>query len=73
MRLGRMVMGRIAWVDDQDATGLLAELYSTPHEASPTGQVPAINRTMSQRPDFLAAIMDSARTHYGEVPGAVIH
>ena len=47
-------MARIEWVEDEDATGLLAELYAAAREASPTGQVPAIYRTMSRRPDFLA-------------------
>lgn len=59
-------MARIEWVEDEDATGLLAELYAAAREASPTGQVPAIYRTMSRRPDFLAAIMDAARMHFSD-------
>lgn len=55
-------MPRLAWVEDADATGLLAELYATAQEGR--GRVPDILRTMSLRPDFLAAIMDASRLHF---------
>jgi hypothetical protein len=59
-------MPRIEWVEDEDASGLLAELYAAAREASPIGQVPAIYRTMSWQPDFLAAIIDAARLHFSD-------
>lgn len=54
-------MARIAWVENDEATGLLAELYQ---EAGSTrnGRVPDIYRTMSLRPDFLQAIMTGAES-----------
>lgn len=57
-------MPRLAWVEDSDATGLLAALYATAREGH--GRVPDIMRTMSLRPDFLAAIMDAARLHFSD-------
>ncbi len=57
-------MPRIAWIDDDDATGPLADLYASARENSPTGQVPDIYRTMSRRPDFLAGIIDAAQMHF---------
>lgn len=59
-------MARIAWVEDDDATGPLAELYALARRSSPTGQVAAIYRTMSNRGDFLAAIMQAARLHFSD-------
>jgi hypothetical protein len=59
-------MARIEWIDEADATGLLADLYATARESSPTGEVPLIYRTMSQRPDFLAAIVGAAGMHFSD-------
>lgn len=59
-------MARIAWVEDGDATGRLAGIYAAARETSPTGQVPDIYRTMSPRPDFLAAIVEAARLHFSD-------
>jgi alkylhydroperoxidase family enzyme len=59
-------MARIEWVEDEDARGLLAELYARAREESATGRVADIYRTMSQRPDFLAAIMDASRMHFSD-------
>ena len=59
-------MPRIAWVEDDDVSGTLADLYAAAREASPTGRVPDIYRTMSQRPDFLAAIMGAAHMHFSD-------
>jgi len=55
-------MARIAWLDDAEATGELAEIYADIRSSHPTGQVPAIMRTMSLRPDFLAAIRQAVNT-----------
>ena len=57
-------MPRIAWVEDADATGRLAELYAAARKRS--GQVADIMRTMSLRPDFMEAIMAAARLHFTE-------
>ena len=59
-------MPRIDWVQDADAAGPLADLYAAAREASPTGNVPDIYRTMSLRPDFLAAIMNAAQMHFSD-------
>jgi hypothetical protein len=58
-------MPRIAWIEDADAHGQLAELFAA---ARPQfqGRVPDIVRTMSLRPDFLAAMMSMARLHFSE-------
>ena len=52
-------MARIRWVEDSEAQGELAELYQTMRAAHPLGQVPAIMRTMSLRPDFLRLIREA--------------
>jgi alkylhydroperoxidase family enzyme len=55
---------RIAWVEDDDAAGELAEIYNELSRTSPRGNVPDILRTMSQRPDFLRAINQASRLHF---------
>jgi hypothetical protein len=59
-------MARIAWIEDQDATGLLAEVYAFARRTSSTGEVPDIYRTMSHRPDFLASIAKAAEMHFSD-------
>ena len=59
-------MVRIAWVEDEDATGPLAELYAQIRGSSPGGQVPDILRTMSLRPDFFGAIAAASRLHFSD-------
>ena len=59
-------MVRIAWVEDEDATGPLAELYARLRQDSPGGRVPDILRTMSLRPDFLGAIAAASRLHFSD-------
>lgn len=54
-------MPRIGWVDDANARGDLAQLFDVIRAGSPTGDVPPILRTMSQRPDFLAAVHEASR------------
>jgi hypothetical protein len=54
-------MPRIAWIEDSEARGQLAELFDIARSHSQRRGVPDIVRTMSQRPDFLSAIMDAAR------------
>ncbi len=53
-------MPRIAWVEDDDAQGELADLFAEIRAHHPTGQVPPILRVMSLRPDFLAAVNRAA-------------
>ncbi len=57
-------MPRIAWVEDGDATGELADLYAELKRKSMSGKVPDILRTMSRRPDFLRAIDQASRLHF---------
>jgi hypothetical protein len=59
-------MARIAWIEDDEAEGKLAEIYEVARTRSSRGQVADILRTMSLRPDFLAAIMDASRLHFTE-------
>ncbi len=57
-------MARIAWIEDVDARGQLAQLFDAAR-APRQGRMPDIYRTMSLRPDFFAAIMDAAeRLHF---------
>jgi hypothetical protein len=57
-------MARIRMVDESDADGPLAELYATAKEQSSIGVVAPILKTMSLRPDFLAAIQAASRMHF---------
>lgn len=51
-------------VDPAGAQDLLSELYSTAKANSVSGIVPEILRTMSLRPDFLAAINAASELHF---------
>jgi hypothetical protein len=60
-------MARIDWVEDEQAVGELAEIYAHFRENSTMGRrVPDIMRTMSQRPDFLQAIMRASDLHFSD-------
>jgi len=59
-------MARIAWIEDNDATGEVAELYAELKQTSMRGNVPDILRTMSLRPDFLRAIDQASRMHFSD-------
>ncbi len=59
-------MARIAWIEDAHARGQLAELFDAARSQSQGRGVPDIVRTMSLRPDFLAAIVDAARLHFAD-------
>ncbi|HSS60118.1 MAG TPA: hypothetical protein VLK30_01530 [Candidatus Limnocylindrales bacterium] len=59
-------MARIKMVDEADATGALAELYAKSKAQSLSGVVPEILRTMSLRPDFLAAIDQASKLHFSD-------
>jgi hypothetical protein len=57
-------MARIKMVEESDAEGPLAVLYAASKSRSIAGGVPDILRTMSLRPDFLAAIDAASRMHF---------
>ena len=57
-------MPRIKMVDEGDATGALAEIYATSKARSVAHVVPDILRTMSLRPDFLAAVNQASMLHF---------
>ena len=57
-------MPRIKVVQESEATGPLAELYASAKAKSPIGVVAEIFKTMSLRPDFLAAIDAASRMHF---------
>ena len=51
-------------VEESEAEGRLAEIYATSKAGSVARVVPDILRTMSLRPDFLAAIASASRLHF---------
>lgn len=57
-------MARIKMVEESEAAGELAELYAAAKSRSVAKVVPDILRTMSLRPDFLAAIDGASRLHF---------
>jgi hypothetical protein len=58
-------MPRIAWIEDADARGPLADLFATARAMTQSvglpERVPDIYRAMSHRPDFLAGVMEVER------------
>jgi len=58
---------RIKSMAEEEARGELAEIYAQARATSPLGIVPPIMRTMSLRPDFLAAIRQAVNTlHFAD-------
>jgi hypothetical protein len=57
-------VARIAWIEDKDSSGEVADLYRQLKKTSTRGNVPDILRTMSLRPDFLRAIDQASRLHF---------
>ena len=57
-------MARIRWIEDDEATGEIADIYRNVRRTSTRGNVPDILRTMSLRPDFLRAIDQASRLHF---------
>ena len=51
-------------VEEADAEGPLAELYAQSKARSVAAVVPEILRTMSLRPDFLAAVNQASALHF---------
>lgn len=49
----------IKWVDDEDATGEVADVYAAWKAANPQrDRIPDILKCFSLRPDFLKAVVD---------------
>lgn len=59
-------MARIAWVEDEEATGPVAEAFARIRASSSSGRVADILRTMSLRPDFMLAIDAASRLHFSD-------
>lgn len=59
-------MARIRCISDEDAEGETRNLFERIRATSPSGRVADILRTMSLRPDFLAAINDASRLHFSD-------
>jgi hypothetical protein len=59
-------MTRIKVIQEPEAQGQLADLYAAAKSQSPIGVVAEILKTMSLRPDFLAAIQAASRLHFTE-------
>ena len=57
-------MNRIKMVEEGEAHGALAEIYAKSKARSVAKVVPEILRTMSLRPDFLAAVDAASRLHF---------
>jgi Carboxymuconolactone decarboxylase family len=53
-------------VEEGEATGRLAEIYTRTKAESVSGVVPEILRTMSLRPDFLEAINAASTLHFSD-------
>jgi hypothetical protein len=53
-------------IEESEAKGPLAEIYAASKGRSLAGVVPDILRTMSLRPDFLAAIEAASRLHFSD-------
>jgi hypothetical protein len=61
-------MPRIAWVEDEDATGELARIYAQWKADHPgRDRMPGIMKCFSQRPDFLRDVIGfSYRLHFDD-------
>ncbi len=57
-------MARIAWVEDADTTGAVADAFAAIKQHSMSGGVADILRTMSIRPDFMLAINAASQLHF---------
>jgi hypothetical protein len=59
-------VARIRWVDEDDASGPLAEIYEQIRQSNPIGLIPDILKTMSSRPDFLGGIYQASDLHFND-------
>jgi hypothetical protein len=58
----------IDWIDDEQADGELAAIYSQMKAMDPfrLGHVPEVFRAMSQRPDFLKGVLAILPVHFSD-------
>lgn len=54
---------RIAWVEEEEATGRIAELYA--QQRARSGRVADIVKTFSGRPEALEAMFSLSAVHFG--------
>jgi hypothetical protein len=59
-------MPRIRWIEEDEADGAVAALYERLRARHGIDFVPDIFKTMSLRPDFLAAVVDATNLHFTE-------
>lgn len=61
-------MPNIAWIEDDQAAGPLAEAFAALRSMNPfgDGRVPDVFRAMSQRPDFLAGVLALLPVHFAD-------
>ena len=60
-------MPRIRWVEEEEATGELAEIYRTYMEQTGRPRVAGILKCFSPRPDFLQDVMQfSQHIHFSD-------
>jgi alkylhydroperoxidase/carboxymuconolactone decarboxylase family protein YurZ len=65
--LSQEVEPKIAIIEDQEATGLVAEVYDEWRSKSGRQQMPGILKCFSHRPDFLRDVMKFGDTiHFSE-------
>src|SRR5213082_3498630 len=63
----RTNMPRIRWVEEEEATGELAEIYRAYMEQTGRPRVPGILKCFSPRPDFLRDVMQfSQHIHFSD-------
>ena len=61
-------MPRIAWIEDEAATGEVAQIYAQwKHDHPGRPRMPGIMKCFSQRPDFLRDVISfSYRLHFAD-------
>ncbi|MBM80076.1 MAG: hypothetical protein CMJ78_05715 [Planctomycetaceae bacterium] len=61
-------MPRIAWIEDNDASGPIADVYDIWKQANPGRDgIPEILKCFSARPDFLKQVMEfSYNIHFSD-------
>lgn len=60
-------MAHIRWVEDEQATGLVGEVYQAWKQANPGRRMPDILKCFSLRPDFLRSLIEfSYPLHFAE-------
>lgn len=61
------LVARIRMIQEDEATGELADVYGAIKASHPRGAVPEIMKTMSTRPDLLRSMSEAAaRLHFSD-------